>query len=162
MSPLPDDGLCLSCFLVERPADRPDEVLLGRIDPAAPWGEAGGIGAEGRPSIATRWMLPSSHLLLLESPDEAVRRIATELLGEPIETVPSPRVFSETYRRPNSTARDPHWDLEFVYEIVRNGPPPAKGRMWRELEYRPVRAMAAEEFARGHQDVLALVGSRDP
>jgi hypothetical protein len=162
VNPLPDDGMCLNCFLVVRSRDRPAEVLLGQIEPAAPWGDVGGLDDHRVTRIGDRWMLPASQLLLLEPPDEAARRLARELLGRPLETLPAPRVFSETYARPGSTAHDPHWDLHYVYEFEWPGPPPAKGRMWRELDYRPVRAMPPEQFARGHHDVLALVGLRDP
>lgn len=162
VNPVPDDGMCLNCFLVVRSRDQPAHVLVGRVDPAAPWAEIGGLGADRLTRIGDRWMLPASQLLLLESPDDAARRLARELLDRPLDAPPAPKVFSETYRRPGSTARDPHWDLHYVYEIEWPGPPPPKGRMWRQLDYRPVRSMPAEEFARGHHDVLALVGLRDP
>jgi hypothetical protein len=162
VSPVPDDGLCLNCFLVVRSRERPGAVLLGQIDHSAPWGEVGGLGAEREARIGDRWMLPASQLLLLEAPDDAARRLGRELLGRELDAVSTPRVFSETYRRPGSTAHDPHWDLHYVYEFEWSGPPPPSGRMWRRLEYRPVRSMPAEEFARSHHDVLALVGLRDP
>jgi hypothetical protein len=162
VNPLPDDGMCLNSFLVIRSRDRPEEVLLGQLDHSAPWEEVGGLGPERKARIGDRWMLPASQLLLLESPDAAARRLAVELLGRPLESVPAPRVFSETYRRPGSTAHDPHWDLHYVYEFEWPGSAPSRGRMWQQLEYRPVRSMPAESFARGHHDVLALVGLRDP
>jgi hypothetical protein len=162
VNPIPDDGMCLNCFLVVRSRDRPAEVLMGQVDPAAPWGEIGGLGAERLTRIGDRWMLPASQLLLLESPDDAARRLGRELLGQSLDPLPVPRVLSETYSRPGSTAHDPHWDLHYVYEIEWPGPPPAKGRMWRQLDFRPVRSMPATEFARSHHDVLALVGLRDP
>jgi ADP-ribose pyrophosphatase YjhB (NUDIX family) len=162
VNPVPDDGMCLNAFLVVRSRDRPGEVLLGQVDPAAPWGPVGGLGPDRIARIGDRWMLPASQLLLLESPDDAARRLARELLGREIEPLPAPRVLSETYRRAGSTASDPHWDLHYVYEVEGPGVAPARGRMWRRLDYRPVRTMAPEEFARGHHDVLALVGLRGP
>ncbi len=162
VNPLPDDGMCLNCFLIVRSRDRPDHVLLGQVDHAAPWGEFGGLGEDRVARIGDRWMLPASQLLLLESPDDAARRLGRELLGRPFDALPAPQVFSETYRRPASASRDPHWDLHYVYEFEWPGPPPARGPLWRQLDYRPVRTMPAEQFARGHHDVLALVGLRDP
>jgi hypothetical protein len=154
--------MCLNCFLVVRSRDQPAHVLMGQVDPAADWFEAGGLGPDRLARIGDRWMLPASQLLLLESPDDAARRLARELLGRPLNVVPSPKVLSETYARAGSTAHDPHWDLHYVYEFDWAGPPPAKGRLWRQLEYRPVRSMPPGEFARSHHDVLALIGLRDP
>jgi len=75
-------------------------------------------------------MLPSSHLIFHESPDDAARRIAKEQLTSRISgLVPkwSPRSTAEALpRRPH------HWDIEFLFhgEIaaadVRN---PRRGRV---------------------------------
>jgi hypothetical protein len=162
LSELPDDGLCLSSFLVVRSTDRPGEVLVGRIEPDGPWEELGALGPERGQRVGDRWMLPACQLQLFESPDNSARRVARDLLGRPIDSLPAPRIFSEAYRRPRSTGHDPHWDLEFVYLLDWSGPPPTPGRLWRQLEYRAVRPLPPEAFARGHEDVLANVGLRDP
>ncbi len=159
-SVVPEDGVCLSAFLVVESAARPGEVLLGRIAPEGPWSEAGGLSGERIRRWPDRWMLPASHLLLFESPADAARRISAEILGRPIEDPGRPEVFSETYGR-GASGGDPHWDLHFVYRLTWPDPAPPAGRLWRELAFRPVRSMAASEFARDHQDVLALVGLRD-
>ncbi len=160
-SEVPDDGFCLSAFLVVESATRRGDVLLGRIDPEGPWSEAGGLSGERLRRWPDRWMLPASHLLLFESPGDAARRISAELLGRPIDEPGRPQVFSETYGR-GAEGGDPHWDLQFVYRFSWPDPAPAAGPLWRELAFRPVRTMVASEFARDHQDVLALVGLRDP
>lgn len=157
---LPDDGLCLSAFLVVQPSGRPHEVLAGRpaADPA--WTEIGSLEGERLRSMADRWMLPASQLLFFESPEEAARRIAAEQLRRPDLSLPAPRIFSEAYSRPGGPAHDPHWDLHFVFRAEWPGGELAasRGSLWRELAFVDVTRTSATAFGRGHGDVLALAG----
>jgi len=154
---LPDDGLCLSAFLVVRPEGRGGEVLMGRLNPAADWATIGGLDPGRISRIARRWMLPSSHLLFFESPNEAADRIAREQLGVQLPGLTGPRTFSETEDRPGPD-RDPHWDLHFVFEArwpsARFPPSPT----FAELAFVDVGRTPRAEIARGQADVLALVG----
>ncbi len=156
---LPDDGMCLSAYLVVRPADRPQEVLLGQLEPSGPWETAAAIDAARAKRIGERWVLPATQLLFFEGPQEAARRIARELLGRDDLPLGAPQVFSEAYRR-EPAPRDPHWDLHFVYVTDWPGgaPPPSRGRLWKELAFLNVGATPAAAFGRGHGDVLALLG----
>jgi len=156
-SPLPNDGMCLSAYLIVRPDGRDREVLLGRLDPGADWARIGGLDARRVARIGRRWMLPSSQLLLFESPDDAVHRIADEQLGFSPGPVDGPRVFSEAYARPESPG-DPHWDLQFVYTARwRDGAlPRAPG--FSELAFVDVATTPRDAIARSQADVLALAG----
>jgi hypothetical protein len=106
-------------------------------------------------------MLPSSHLLLYESPRDAAKRILREQLGwedrgkEP----ESLQMFSEVYDAPKYEIKN-HWDMEFVFskevEERENVSHPA----WTKLEFLDVRKLQDSEFARSHQDILAEIGAR--
>ena len=155
---VPSDGLCLNVFLVFRPADTPGRVLLGKVDPAAPWAEIAALGPDRIARLTDRWLLPASQLLLLESPDEAAIRVAREQLGFDLADLPTPRVFSETYARPGSEGKDPHWDLQFVYDLVWPESRPPRASPWKELALVDVARTPRAAFGRGHADVLELVG----
>lgn len=158
-STIPGDGMCLSAYLVLRSATSPRQVVLGKVNPSGPWWEVAAIDEERLRSLGERWVLPATHLLLFEGPQEAARRIATEMLGRPTLNVGLPRVFSESYGR-GEAGVDPHWDLQFVFSAPWTGPPPeeAKGALWKELRFVDVEKTPASSFGRGHGDVLALAG----
>ena len=158
-SAVPDDGMCLSAFLVVRPEGRAGEVLMGRIDPAADWATIGGLDPGRVARIARRWMLPSSQLLLFESPTDAADRIAREQLGVPLPGLTGPATFSEAYRRPGATG-DPHWDLHFVYEARWPSDRFPPSRAFAELGFVRTATLPRAEIARAQADVLALVGVR--
>jgi 8-oxo-dGTP pyrophosphatase MutT (NUDIX family) len=158
VSVVPDEGMCLSAFLVIRRPGTPGEVLLGRMDPTADWLEIGGLGPDRVARFGSAWVLPAGQLLLFESPDDAARRLARELLGVELGSLPTPRVFSEAYSRPGGKGNDPHWDLHFVYEVPWPEGRPLRARPWKELAFVPVAKTPRSAFGRNHGDVLELVG----
>lgn len=155
---VPDDGMCLSTFLVVRPPGRDREVLLGRVDPDAPWFDLAALEPDRVKRIGSRWMLPSSQLLFFESPDESAARIAREQLGAGLPPREGFSVHSEAYRRPEGSARDPHWDLHFVYRVRWPDDGPPRAAPWSELAFVDLDSIAPGDIARGQADVLALVG----
>ena len=148
--------MCLSVFLVVRSPETPAKVLLGKIDPSADWWELAALGPDRVARLTDFWMLPASQLLLLESPDDAARRVAREQLGWELEAFPPARVFSQTSARAPGDGKDPHWDVMIVYEV--SWPPgrPLRPRPWRELDFLPVSETSRSGFGRGHGDVLEL------
>ncbi len=152
--------MCLSTFVLLHPPGRPREVLLGRMDPAGPWEETASLDPERVAAFKDGWVLPACQLLFFEDPAAAARRIAEDLLGRTDIGFGLPQVFSEAYARPRTGAADPHWDLHFVYRAEWPGGDPArsKGRFWRDLQFVEVAAAPRSAFARGHDDILALVG----
>ncbi|HTS33065.1 MAG TPA: hypothetical protein VMI55_03895 [Thermoplasmata archaeon] len=162
-SVVPSGGMCLSAFVVLSPPGEPKRVLVGRVAPDPRWEEIGALDPERAARFANHWMLPATQLLLFESPGEAARRIGRELLGLELTDLSGPQVFSEAYRRPESTAEDPHWDLHFVFRGTGPRTPPAHP-LWRELTYLSVGETDRAGFARNHGDVLELAGwvPRDP
>jgi len=151
--------MCLSVFLVVEPVGRPGHVLLGRIDPTADWATVGGLDPGRVERVGRRWMLPSSQLLLFESPDEAATRIAREQLGVSLPGLAGPTVFSEAYRSAG-TDGDPHWDLHFVYRAQWPGDRFPASAPFAELEFVDLARTSRTEIARAQADVLELVGLR--
>jgi hypothetical protein len=154
---VPADGMCLSAFLVIRPDGHPGEVLMGRLAPSADWATIGGLDAERVARVGRRWMLPSSQLLLFESPIEAAARIAREQLGVPVPGLQGPSVFSEAYRRPGSDG-DPHWDLHFIFEGRWPTTRFPASAPFAELAFVDVGRTSRTEIGRAQADVLALLG----
>ena len=156
--PLPPDGLCLSSFLLlSRPARR-EEVLVGKIDPRAPWDKIGALNAHRIQLNAEGWMLPSCHLLWFESPKDAAHRILDEQLGLEGVSLGDPKIFSEKYRPRRHPERGEHWDLEFLFRGVI---PPAwtpAHPAWTELRYVIPSKTSRSEFTRSHDEILEWAG----
>ncbi len=150
---IPDGGMCLSAFVVLSPAGRQDEVLMGRLNPGAPWEHLAALDQERVERHRNGWMLPSSHLILFESPQEAATRILTEQLSIVDQKLTGPYVFSEAYGPKN------HWDLEFIFTGETESLP--KNDAWRELKFVDTRSVKKEEIARSHEDILAHIGKWD-
>jgi hypothetical protein len=155
---LPDDGLCLSTFLIFRHPRETGRVLLGRIDPRAAWDDLGALEPARVHGIGRRWMLPSSQLLFFESPIDSARRIAREQLERPLPPVEGPLVVSEQYRRSTPRAEDPHWDLHFIFQGPWPSESPPLARPWVELDFVDVAQTASAEIARSQGDILELAG----
>jgi ADP-ribose pyrophosphatase YjhB (NUDIX family) len=151
---IPEGGICLSAFLVIGKTGHGDHVLMGHLDPAAPWDHIGALDPERAEVNSKGWMLPSSHLLLGESPQAAAERVLKEQLGLPMLPLEGPHVFSEVYGAKN------HWDLHFVFIGERDqiGQHPA----WSELAFVNVNETPRDQIARYHEDILALVGRWNP
>ena len=150
MSEIPEGGICLSAFVVLSKVGNPKMVLMGRINKNAPWDHIGGLDNGRVERHSKGWMLPSSHLILGENPQDAASRILNEQLGLGEQRVEGPRVFSEVYGRLG------HWDLEFVYLGELTDPP--RHEAWSELRFVDLTRIRKEEIARSHEDILAHVG----
>lgn len=146
---IPEGGLCLSAFVVLFKQKDPNQVILGRLNPKAPWEHLGALDAERAERGSRGWMIPSSHLILHESPDAAARRILREQLGIPTQKLRGPAVFSEVYGEP------PHWDVEFVFEGERSEIEPVD--CWTRLEFVDVTRLRKSDISRWHEDILAHI-----
>src|SRR5205809_2297860 len=157
---IPDDGVCLSAFLIVTEARDSKKVLMGHMNPKAAWDHIGALDPSRVEAHSHGWMLPSSHLIFLESPDDAARRIAREQLELPDLALSGPHVVSEVYtpRRFPGTAL--HWDLEFLFRgrlAAADAPHPAP---WNELAFVDLPRPSQAELARSHEDVTQLAGLR--
>src|SRR5487761_679514 len=80
MSSIPEGGMCLSVFLVLWKSNR-HRVLLGKVNKDHDWISLGALSNESAEKASTKWMLPSSHLLLYESPNNAALRVLKEQIS---------------------------------------------------------------------------------
>src|SRR6266508_4519593 len=80
---IPEGGVCLSAFLIVAQAGQPSRILMGHMNPEAPWDHIGALDPKRVEVHSRGWMLPSSHLIFLESPEDAARRLAREQLDLP-------------------------------------------------------------------------------
>jgi ADP-ribose pyrophosphatase YjhB (NUDIX family) len=152
------DGLCLSAFLLLTRGDGPPAVLVGKMNPEAPWDHLGGINDARVRQLTGGWVLPASQLLLREGPDEAARRICRELLGVDPPPLEPPRVVSEV----NAPRRHPdarqHWDLHFLYRGRWTGAVPSQPEVWTELRFVELARASPSDFARSHEEILEVAG----
>jgi ADP-ribose pyrophosphatase YjhB (NUDIX family) len=151
---IPEGGICLSAFLVIGQTDQPDRILMGHLDPAAPWDHIGALDAERAEANRRGWMLPSCHLMLNESPQAAAERVLKEQLGLQDLELSGPQVFSEVYGAKG------HWDLHFVFLGDRDRV--AQHPAWTDLAFVDVNDTPRDQIARYHEDILALVGRWNP
>ncbi len=158
--PLPEDGLCLSSFLLLSPKGCPQEVLVGRIDPSGPWKQIGAMDPERIRQNSEGWMLPSCHLRYFESPDKAAQRILEEQLGLTSVPFDRPLVFSEAYRPRRHPERALHWDLEFLYRGTLPTASLPRHPAWKELRFVNPSTTPRANFTRSHDEVLELAGLR--
>ncbi|MEM3670671.1 MAG: NUDIX hydrolase [Thermoprotei archaeon] len=158
MDRIPEGGMCLSVFLILYNRQM-SNVLLGRVNPEyVDWEHIGALDQTRLSRFSPKWMLPSSHLILYESPTEAARRVLKEQLGLDGLKLDGPHVYTEVYDIERAGLRN-HWDTEFIFrgELEKEPDPhPA----WLELKFRDAKTMSEEEFARNHQDILRNVGVR--
>jgi ADP-ribose pyrophosphatase YjhB (NUDIX family) len=155
---VPDGGLCLSSFLLIRESTNPNTVLMGHLNPQAPWDHIGALD-ESRIQIHRKgWMLPSSHLMIHESPQEAASRIAREQLCLEDLRFSEPKVVSEVYSPKRFHNLPDHWDIEFVFSASldksRLGNPDA----WVDLQFVNPSTIKRSSIARSHEDILESAG----
>jgi len=156
----PEAGVCLSAFLVAR---RGNSILIGRPHAHNAWPEKGGYPKWQASELERQgvWLLPATHLLIGESPDQAAKRIAREWAGLKGATR---FVMVQSHLRPirlwNPRLKGNHWDICFVYELRPRGPIHF-GPWWSEMRFTPISAIRNIRFGRGHRDVLKEAGYID-
>ncbi len=158
MNEIPEAGLCISAFIILRKTGSADEVVMGHLNPEADWNHIGALDHERAERNSKGWMLPSCHLLLEESPEDAARRILKEQLGVEDQQLTKPEVFSEAYSSGKVWETTPlnHWDLQFIFQGERASI--SLQPAWRDLNFVDLRKTKKEDMARFHEDILAHVG----
>lgn len=155
---IPEGGFCLSIFLLISKKSNKPNVLLGKINPEADWEHVGALDRKRAEMFKDGWMLPSSHLILYESPQEAAKRVLKEQLGLSGIKLNGPIVVSEVYRNPRHTSAENHWDIEFIftstYDMEINNFP----AFWRELRFVELDTLKKEEITRSHGDIIENAG----
>ncbi|MGA2663550.1 MAG: hypothetical protein ABSF83_01210 [Nitrososphaerales archaeon] len=160
-SEIPEGGICLSSFVVLTESGSPNLVLLGHLDPGAAWDHIGALDTERVEVHSRGWMIPSSHLVLKESPQAAAGRILREQLELEDVRLSGPAVVSEVYVPRRFPHLADHWDLEFVFRgELPAGRPPPRAPAWRELAFVDLGRTKKAEMTRSHEDVLESAGFR--
>ena len=152
---IPEGGFCLSTFVIV--TDREGRVLMGHLNPDAPWDHIGALDSSRAKAHSAGWMLPSSHLMLFESPQEAAERVMKEQLGMDIK-LSGPSVVAESGTPKRFPALTTHWDFEFIFRgEAPDGRPPAH-EAWTELRYVDTKLTPRQDIARSHDEVLENAG----
>ena len=155
---IPPSGFCMSAFLVITQQAHHNRVLMGKLDPDADWEHVGALD-KSRALVHSRgWMLPSSHLIYKEPPQEAATRISSEQLEIHGLKLLGPTVISYVDKPKRFPQLDDHWDLEFVFtgEISADRIP--KPSVWNEIELVDLELTSKAEMARSHEDILESLG----
>ena len=152
---IPEGGLCLSSFLVV--TDPRSHVLMGHLNPAAPWDHIGALDPVRANAHSEGWMLPSSHLMLFESPAAAAQRILNEQLGMKL-PISGPIVVAEVGTPRRFPGLSKHWDFEFIFKGKSPGGGAPTHRAWTELRYVDLKRTPREDIARSHDEVLENAG----
>ncbi|MDG6940139.1 MAG: NUDIX hydrolase [Nitrososphaerota archaeon] len=154
----PEGGMCISSFVLITERGKPSNVLLGRLDPSARWDHIGALDRERAERNSRGWMIPASHLIVGESPQEAAERVLEEQLEMKGVALSGPRVVSEAY--PTTPGGPPHWDIQFIFRG--EAPEVGKAGAWKELKFVDVPRLPKSEMARRHEDVLESAGFAFP
>ena len=162
MKEVPDGGMCLSAFVILSERGNPERVLLGRLNTSAPWDHIGALDEDRVQAHSKGWMIPSSHLIIYESPQDAASRILKEQLALKDVKLGEPRLVSEVYTPKRFPNLPQHWDFEFLFRgdveerAVDNKKIP--DNPWRELAFVDLGKTSKKEIARSHEDILESAG----
>jgi ADP-ribose pyrophosphatase YjhB (NUDIX family) len=155
MNVIPDGGMCISAFLVISKKDEASKVLMGRINKNAEWDHIGAIEGKRLERFASGWMLPSSHLIMFETPEGAARRILREQLGIRNLKLQGPLTFADTGTAYFSGLLN-HWDIGFIFTAERETLPSSDA--WDELRFVDVNTLKREDMVRSQLDILTYAG----
>jgi hypothetical protein len=159
---VPPGGTCLSSFLAVTDGPR---VLVGKMSEPDVWAERFFVRKEMATDYvkSDKYIVPGSHLAWYESPLDAARGIMRDQVGK---SLPASRfrlngVQSHLRGDISSSENPAHWDICFIYE-VRLTPKEAKSlkspEWFKDFGFRPRSSLRADDFTRGHGDVLAEAG----
>jgi ADP-ribose pyrophosphatase YjhB (NUDIX family) len=139
-------------------AESPNRVLLGHLNPEAMWDHIGALDPERVEVHSRGWMIPSSHLIIKEPPQEAARRILKEQLELEGVLLSEPTVVSEVYTPKRFPDLPSHWDLEFIFRGEISAEKLPRAFAWKELAFVDLSRTRKSEMARSHEDILESAG----
>ena len=156
---VPIGGVCLSAFIV---ASKNGSILLGRPKAGQAWPEMGGERLSGAVELerTNTWILPATHLLIGENPDDASKRISKEFTG----LRGNPKfAMIQSHTRPakiwwKHVGDAVHWYLCFVYELKIDGVPNKLKPWWKEMQLFTSKEIHSLNIGRGHWDILEEAG----
>lgn len=149
---VPPGGMCLSAFLFVR---RGPKILLGKSRDDDVWDALAGLDEERRRTHGMGWTLPARQLRYGEDPRDAARDIGEEILQIRGMRYSEPRVETDLYE-PRRFPGQLHYDVWFLVDAVPpRGARPEVPPWYRELDWKDPRSLAAADYARSHEDVVA-------
>lgn len=152
---VPQGGACLSSFVIAR---KGNSVLVGKMTKPETWVEKFLMGPEWAPKYAAsgKYLLPARHMTLGEHPAETAEKIVNEML---LAKGSKPRLLGVQSHLSGDTSNPDtcHWDVCFVYGTTLKGKL-TQPEWFSELEYVPLRSLHADDFTRGHGDILKEQG----
>ena len=153
---IPKGGTCLSSFLVLR---RKGTILVGKMAKPEIWVERFMVGEAFAPKYASsnKWLLPASHLMYGEKPEDAAKRVLTEQVNVSNAKLSLLQVQSHISQNPNDPEAA-HWDICFVYTAEFRGKQLNRPEWFSELGFQNPKSLKSEDFTRGHGDVLTELG----
>lgn len=151
---IPDGGFCISVFVVLRQRGKPCNVLFGKINPSADWIRLGALDSKRVELFKDGWMLPSSHLIVHESPADAAHRVLDEQLRMPGLAIRGPAVVSETYRPRRLPEGPEHWDIHMIFTGTVAESRVRQNSEWTELRFINTASPAARRVVRNHMDIV--------
>ena len=152
---VPKGGTCISVFLV---LNGDGGILVGKVAKPEIWVERFLVGEMFVTKYAksNKWLIPASHLLYGEKPEDAATRVLVEQVGLKKSKLNFLQVQSHLSQDPNDPEAA-HWDICLVY----GGRVPAKverPEWFSELRFVKPRELKSDDFTRGHGDVLKELG----
>ena len=147
----------MSAFII---AKRGSKILMGKVRGTQDWPERGGYPRLAAIELEREgaWLLPATHLMMEEHPDDAAKRITHKWVG--LRGVPK-FVMVQSHIRPatleRKAAKGNHWDLCFVYELKVLGTPRTRA-WWSEFRFVSSPELHKLKIGRGHLDILKEAG----
>lgn len=154
---LPPNGMCVCAFLF---VVRDGKLLLGKYADDPRWETLTGLDADRWRTHGRGWTLPATHLKFGEAPREAARRIAEDVLGLRGASLREAGIESDHYVPKRFPHLGMHYDLWLFYEGRVEGDV-ARPPWYRELSFLDPSKLRAEDFARGHEDVVSRWKTRE-
>ncbi|HME18293.1 MAG TPA: hypothetical protein VKF15_00980 [Nitrososphaerales archaeon] len=159
---VPPGGVCLSSFVLVRSGGK---VLVGKMTKPQVWIDRFFVGEKFAPEYLAsgKYLLPARHLAWYESPLEAAESVVRDQvkLRIPKKSIRLVEVQSHLRGDVSSSERPPHWDICFVYEakVPAESIRQLKTPPWfRDLHFVAMSSLSADDFTRGHGDILQEVG----
>jgi REP element-mobilizing transposase RayT len=157
---IPEGGFCISVFVVLRQSGKQSNVLFGKINPAADWVKLGALDSKRVEIFKDGMMLPSSHLIIHETPTDAASRILDEQLGLSSLKLKGPVVVSETYRSATGSSGPAHWDIHLIFTGTIAASRIRPHDAWSELKFINTSGKAASKVVRNHMDIVRYSSAR--
>lgn len=150
---IPKGGTCISSFLILKGKNG---ILVGKMAKPEIWVERFMVGEAFAPKYAAsnKWLLPASHLIYGEKPEDAAKRILNEQLHLKNTKLSLLQVQSHLRSQDPTDPDAAHWDLCFVYGGQLRIKQLSKPDWFSELTFQKPRTLKSEDFTRDHGDIL--------